>query len=177
MIWKILKTALIVLAVLLLVSFLLPREIVVARSLIIEAPAEKIFPFVNAPKKMDQWSPWVMRDPDMELTYSGPEAGKGARSTWKSKTEGAGSSEIIESRKNLLTVASLDFGSQGNAKASIALRPLQTGRTRVSWGFTSDTGYNPIMRWMGALLFDGWIGKDYEQGLQNLKKLVEGKSS
>ena len=177
MIWKILKTVFIVLAVLVLVSLLLPREIVVARSLIMEAPAEKIFPLVNSPKRMNQWSPWVLRDPEMVLTYSGPETGTGAISTWKSKTEGAGSSEIIESKPNLLSVASLDFGSQGKAKASIALRPLQKGRTRVSWGFTSDTGYNPIMRWMGALFFDGWIGKDFEQGLQNLKKLVEQPAS
>ncbi len=177
MIQKLFKAVLIVLAVLLLVSFLLPRQIAVARSLIMNAPVEKIFPLVNSPKNMMKWSPWVQRDATMVVTFSGAASGKGAISKWKSKTEGEGQQKIIDSRKNLLIVMALDFGSKGKAEARFAFRPLQTGRTRVSWGFTTDAGYNPIMRWMGLLLFDGWIGKDYEQGLQNLKKMVEGKSS
>ena len=30
-----------------------------------------------------------------------------------------------------------------------------------------------MFRWMG-LMMDGWVGPDYEKGLQNLRKLVEG---
>ena len=45
--------------------------------------------------------------------------------------------------------------------------------TKITWGFDSDLGMNPIARWMG-LMFDSWIGADYETGLANLKNLVEG---
>ena len=51
------------------------------------------------------------------------------------------------------------------------LEPAGSG-TRVTWGFTSNLGSNPVMRWMG-LMFDRWIGPDYEQGLANLKKVAE----
>jgi effector-binding domain-containing protein len=36
----------------------------------------------------------------------------------------------------------------------------------------TDVGMSPVGRYMG-LMFDTWIGKDYEEGLANLKKLVE----
>ena len=33
-------------------------------------------------------------------------------------------------------------------------------------------GNNPMMRWMG-LMFDKWVGADYETGLASLKELAE----
>ena len=43
--------------------------------------------------------------------------------------------------------------------------------TDVIWSFRSSLG-NPLERWMG-LLYDKWIGPDYEKGLIKLKALVE----
>jgi effector-binding domain-containing protein len=34
---------------------------------------------------------------------------------------------------------------------------------------------NPVMRYMG-LMFDTWVGKDYEEGLANLKQIVESQA-
>ena len=45
----------------------------------------------------------------------------------------------------------------------------------MTWGFESDLGMNPMARWMG-LMMDSLVGGDYEQGLANLKDLVEGQS-
>jgi len=44
--------------------------------------------------------------------------------------------------------------------------------TRLTWGFVTDTGFNPMMRWMGVML-DDWVGADYEAGLARLKALAE----
>ena len=66
---------------------------------------------------------------------------------------------------------SVEFGGQGNATAMVKLEP-SGDKTRVTWGFSSDLGYNPISRYMG-LMFDRWIGPDYERGLAKLKTLVE----
>ncbi len=49
-------------------AYLLPREVSVARSVQIDAPAEAIFPHVNSLKAAAQWSPWLDRDPDVALT-------------------------------------------------------------------------------------------------------------
>jgi hypothetical protein len=42
----------------------------------------------------------------------------------------------------------------------------------VTWGFDCDLGTNPIMRYVG-LMFDQWIGADYEKGLAKLKEVME----
>jgi effector-binding domain-containing protein len=65
----------------------------------------------------------------------------------------------------------LDFGGEGIAYATFNLEPAEGG-TKVVWSMDMDVGMNPAMRYMG-LMFDTWIGKDYEEGLANLKKLVE----
>ena len=65
----------------------------------------------------------------------------------------------------------LDFGDQGTATATFDLEP-EGSETKVTWGFSTDLGFNPVARYFG-LMFDSWIGADYEAGLANLKALVE----
>jgi hypothetical protein len=160
------------LGLLLAVSFALPKQISVVRSLDINAPEADIFPFLNSPRKFNEWSPWAARDKDMVYSFSGPPAGKGARMTWKSDEFGEGSQEIIESEPGKLVKVALDFGAEGGGTSFYRLTPKGAG-TRVTWGFDTDIGNNPIARWMG-LMFDRWIGADYEEGLALLASRVEG---
>ncbi len=87
---------------------------------------------------------------------------------------GSGSQEIVESVPDALVVTALDFGDMGTADARFVLEPTAAG-TRLTWGFVTDTGYNPVMRWMGLKL-DDWVGADYEAGLARLKALAEGRT-
>ncbi len=171
------KRVLLILLVLILVlvgaSYLLPGKAEVSRSVTINAPAAAIFPFVNSMQATEKWSPWLSRDPETKLAYSGPEAGVGNTLNWSSEHPqvGSGSQEIIESVENQFVRTALDFGSMGTANASFTLQP-EGDQTEISWGFESDLGMNPMSRWMG-LMMDKWVGGDYERGLSNLKELVE----
>lgn len=155
-------------------AFLLPREVEVSRTASIDAPPEAIFPYVNSMKATEEWSPWLGRDPEVQLTYSGPEAGVGNTLEWASEVPevGSGSQVITASVDNERVETALDFGDMGTAVAHFDL--VKSGAsTDVTWGFKTDTGYNPMARWMG-LMMDGWVGGDYETGLANLKTVVEG---
>ena len=156
------------------VGMLLPREVAVARSITIDAPPDAVFPHVNSLKATEAWSPWLSRDPETALSYEGPGEGVGSKMSWSSEhpNVGVGTQEIITSDTNKLVETALDFGDMGTAKAHFVLEEEGNG-TKITWGFTSDNGYNPMMRWMG-LMMDSWVGGDYEQGLVNLKELVEG---
>ncbi len=156
------------------ISYLLPGKAEVSRSITIDAPPEAIFPYVNSMQETEQWSPWLHRDPETQLSYSGPASGVGNTLNWASDHPqvGTGSQEIVESVENQSVQTALDFGPMGTATASFTLQP-EGGQTQVTWGFTSDLGLNPMTRWMG-LMMDGWVGEDYERGLTNLKALVEG---
>lgn len=170
-------TGIVILAVVLIgVAFLLPREVQVARSVTIDAAPDQIFPHVNSMQKTEGWSPWLDRDPDVALTYEGPEMGVGNKMSWDSENPqvGNGTQIITASVENERVETDLDFGPMGIAKASFVLTPADDG-TLVTWGFTTDLGMNPMARWMG-LMMDRWVGGDYETGLGNLKTLVESDS-
>ena len=161
------------LAVVAAVSFALPRHISVARSVVINAPEPDVFPYLNDYRKFNEWSPWALRDPKTVYTFEGPAEGVGARMTWKSDNPevGSGSQEIMVSEPNTYLKVALAFDGQGGGVADFTLAPSGAG-TKVTWGFSTDVGNNPLMRWMG-LMFDRWVGADYEAGLARLGELVE----
>ncbi|MEX0307366.1 MAG: SRPBCC family protein [Ruegeria sp.] len=171
---RILVTLIVIVLALVGVSYLLPGKAEVSRSITIDAPASAIFTYVNSMQATEKWSPWLSRDPETKLSYSGPDVGVGNTLNWASDNPqvGTGSQEIIESAPDQMVRTALDFGPMGTATASFELRPEEAG-TEVTWGFTSDLGMNPMSRWMG-LMMDKWVGEDYERGLDNLKALVEG---
>lgn len=170
---RILLTLLVLILVLVGVSYLLPGKADVSRSITIDAPASAIFPFVNSMQETEKWSPWLARDPETKLDYSGPEAGVGNTLRWSSEHPqvGSGSQEIVESVPDQFVRTALDFGQMGTASASFELTP-EGDQTQITWGFESDLGLNPMSRWVGVMM-DKWVGGDYERGLANLKALVE----
>lgn len=157
------------------VGMLLPRNVEVSRSAVVEAPPGEIFPEVNSLQRAAAWSPWLGIDPEVQTTYSGPDAGVGNRLEWQSDHPqvGNGSQEITASMPDSRVESALDFGDMGTAVAWFDLEP-QGDATQVTWGLDADMGAGPIGRWMG-LMMDDWVGSDYEEGLQNLKDLVEGR--
>ena len=150
----------------------LPDQIRVKREIEIRATPDAVFPYVNNFKKFNEWQPWVRLDKSTKYTFLGPESGKGAKLTWASERMGVGSQEIILSEPNKRVQTRMEFGEEENVTATFTLRPSQAGTT-VSWEFHQELGFDIPGRYLGMLI-DGWIGKDYEMGLKNLKELVEG---
>jgi effector-binding domain-containing protein len=152
-------------------AYLTPQNVHVERSAVMAASPEEVFSIVNDLTRSKEWGPWYKRDPEMKLSVEGPPEGVGAKLSWKSATEGEGSQEIVESTPFTHVKTKLDFVDQGTAFAAFDLAPAEGG-TKVTWSMDTDLGMNPIARYMG-LMFDTWIGKDYEEGLANLKAIVE----
>lgn len=174
---KMLKRILICLVVVVVllagIGFVLPRHAHVERAIEIKAPQAQIFDMVSSFKRFNEFSPWAELDPNMQLTYEGPESGVGAKMSWVStnKNVGSGSNEIVEATAPSFVRTKLDFGDQGGGEAAFKLDPIEGG-TRVTWTFDSDLGNNPIARYFG-LMFDRFIGPDYEKGLAKLKDIME----
>ena len=83
---------------------------------------------------------------------------------------GSGSQTIFEYDPPTHVASELDFGSMGKSVATWDLSPSATGTT-ATWGFKSDLDGIPA-KWFG-LMFDRWIGADYEKGLAKLKAAAE----
>jgi uncharacterized protein YndB with AHSA1/START domain len=170
---KVLLNTLIAIAILAALSFALPGSIKVERSITVNAAPEQIFPHLNDLRKFKAWSPLTPRDPKATYDFTGSDEGVGQIMMWSSETGevGSGTMEIIESEENRLVRAALDFGERGWANSTFMLEP-QGGSTKVTWGFETEFGNNPLRRWMGLML-ERRIGADYEDGLKRLKQTVE----
>ena len=160
-----------VLVVLVAVSFLLPRQVVIERDIVIDAPAQKVFPYLVEFEKFNTWSPWAAMDPKTVHEYVGTPGEVGSMMKWKSDVTGEGSQKLTESRPFEYARMELDFG-QGGPSAAYYKVEAQGDKTHVVWGFDGDMGNNPIGRYMG-LMMDSWLGKDYEAGLKSLKTVIE----
>jgi uncharacterized protein YndB with AHSA1/START domain len=153
-------------------GYVLPGETVVQRQIVINATPDKVFAIVGNLKRFNEWSPWAELDPNTVYSFGGPDSGPGQKLSWESANPdvGKGSQTIIDYVENRRITTELDFGDMGKAMASLELAPVGEG-TAVTWGFKAQL--NGIAeRWLG-LLFDRWIGADYERGLAKLKVVAE----
>jgi uncharacterized protein YndB with AHSA1/START domain len=156
---------------LLLVGFLLPSSYSAQRTVTINTPAEKVFPLVTNVKAWKSWTVWNQRDPNMQLTYSGPESGVGAKWSWKSQSEGNGAMEFTAVEANKRLAYAFQMEGMSASPGEMKFEPAGSG-TKVTWSMSGDSGMNPLGRWFG-LFMDRLVGPDFEAGLMNLKKLAE----
>jgi uncharacterized protein YndB with AHSA1/START domain len=153
-------------------GFFLPSDFAVERSVIVDAPRERVFNLVIDPREWKRWTVWNERDPKMEIAYDGPPFGQGARWSWSSKTEGSGSMTFTRVAPNERLAYELSFHDFGmKSEGEIFLVPAGSA-TRVTWTNKGDVGRNPLKRYLAAAM-DRLVGPDLEGGLANLKRVAE----
>lgn len=151
-----------------------PAEYVIARSISIKAPASEIFPWINNSKKMNEWMPWIELDPKVVMTYSGPDEGVGAKSSWTSEGQmGVGSATISESTPNELVKTRLEytkpFEMVQEAQMSITEKD---GASVVRWSVSGKNNF--IGRFFCVFMnMDKMVGNSFEKGLSKLKTTLE----
>lgn len=174
MLTYILIGAAVLVALLAIVVSTRPDEFRVTRSAIISAPPSEVFPHVNDFHLWQAWSPWSKRDPHCEIAYDGPATGEGAKFSWKGNKEvGEGRMLIIESTPHKMIAIRLDFLKPFRATntAEFEFEPV-SGGTKVTW---SMFGKNNFMGKLFGMIVDcdKMVGKDFEEGLANLKREAE----
>ncbi len=173
-----LKTIALVVAVLiagvLIFAATKPDTFSVQRSATIKAPPEKVFAVLNDFHRWTEWSPWEKLDPAMKRTLGGANAGKGATYAWEGNSKaGAGRMEIIESAPSSKVGIQLDFIKpfEGHNLAEFTLVPQGDG-TQVNWVMHGPAPF--VSKLMQVFIsMDAMIGKDFEEGLANLKAVAE----
>jgi hypothetical protein len=161
-------------AVLLVVIAMQPSEFRVSRSATMAAPQAAVFEQVNDFHKWEAWSPWIKIDPNAKGTYEGPTSGPGSKFHWDGNSEvGAGSMTILDSKPNEHVHIKLDFirPMEGTSDVNFTIEPEGDG-TLVTW--TMEGKNNFIAKAISLVMdCDKMIGGYYEQGLANMKAIVE----
>lgn len=158
----------------LIVAALQPNEFSISRIGTILASPASIFPHVNNLHNWDAWSPWARLDPNTKNSFEGPTEGADAKMNWAGNNKvGVGSMTIIESRPNDFIQFKLEFLKPMRATniAEFNFNP-EGDQTTVTW---TMTGTNNFMGKVMSLIMncDKMVGGQFEQGLANLKALVE----
>ena len=159
---KLALISIVVIAVVLLaLSFLLPSHVRISRAINIEAPVERIMPYV---KELDNWPSWneVLKDPSITRISTGPD--------W-----------IKTDKFEIYSVASVKRNWAGNRwvqpdgkefESAFEMVPGQEFTT-VQWYF--DFHFRWYTPWdkFASIIYDKRMGPSLEKSLTGLKALVE----
>jgi uncharacterized protein YndB with AHSA1/START domain len=164
----------IAIAVILILAATKPDTFSVRRATTVKAPPEKLFPLINDFHQWGGWSPYETKDPAMKRTYNGAASGQGAVYAWDgNKNVGSGRMEILDASAPSKIQIKLDFFTpfEGHNTAEFTMLPQGDG-TILTWLMYGPATF--MAKIMHVFMnIDNMVGKDFEIGLANLKRLTE----
>ncbi len=168
---KVLYVLLALLAVLAIAVFAISEKYHFEKSIVINAPAEKVYSHMSSMKSFNEWNPWLKMDPNLKMEYTGTSGEVGDKYCWKSedKNVGNGCQEITALVPNQKQSTKMAFEGMGDAYSDIILTQDGNG-TKVTWTLDSE-----LERPMNLMKFfmNSAMDKSYGEGLYKLKDLVE----
>lgn len=173
---EILISLAIVAAIFLIVALILPSQRALVESVETNRRIGVVYDTVNSFRRFGEWNAITMRDPNAQLSLSGPEEGVGAKLDYRSnvKTVGNGSWEIVDSVQDESVTYAINNPMRGSDKRSqIKLEVTGSNRRNVTitQEYSVNYGWDLIGRYAG-LYVSGNVGDDMKRGLQRLSNLL-----
>lgn len=177
---KILKRILIALAIIiaipLIIALFVKKDYSVERSVTINKPKSEVFNYVKYLKNQNDFSVWAQMDPAMKKNFTGTDGEAGFISAWESaeREVGKGEQEIININDGNRIDYEIRFKEpfESTSAAHITTTSTAPDQTKVDWAFEGHMAY-PMNIMQLFFNMDQAIGKDLQQGLNNLKQIIE----
>jgi hypothetical protein len=144
-----------------IIGLFLPKTYHVERSAVINAPADKVYPFISTFRRWPEWIAWTTNKyPDMTMKFGDTDTGVGAGYSWAGKSSGNGAITFTALDPGKSIGYHLDFeNGQYLSTGTISLVP-DGSAMKVTWTNDGDLGASPIGRWFG-LFMDRMMGPDF----------------
>ena len=169
---KFLSFIILLLIVLGVIGYFLPTNFDVSKTITISSTAAHIHEYVGDLNKWQTWTAWKGEDPEIEITIGERTTGIGASQNWKDK-HGGGSLTFTSWSPEKGVEYDLFFqGGKYKSKSAIQYDSSSQTRTRVHWTIEGDMN-TPIIGGYFALFMQFSIGKMFQDGLNELKSIVE----
>ncbi|MEM0968192.1 MAG: SRPBCC family protein, partial [Verrucomicrobiota bacterium] len=168
--WLVILLSTILMLSILSAVFLRPSGYSLERSTIIDLPPREVYDVVQNLKEWREWSPWLLIEPDAEVTFEGEGRAIGDAYSWKGEVVGEGTMTHREAEEFRRLVLALSFVKpfKSSAEVTFFFEPEAGGEeTRVRWQMEGTIPH--AMRSMMTTM----IGRDYERGLALLKDYAE----
>ncbi len=164
-----------IIAILVLVALIAPKKFHVKRSIVINRSLPEVFDYLKYIKNQDHWSPWKRKDPNMKQESVGIDGQVGFINKWEgNKNVGIGEQELTRLVQNDSVESQLRFFKpwKSESNAYLKVNKIDDQHTEVVWGFS---GVNKVPANVFMLFFnmDKMVGKDFEEGLSSLKKILD----
>lgn len=171
---KVLKKIGIILGILLVLFLILgifmPKEIKIAYTREIDAPANYLYNLAHNLKSANTWNPWLAEDPTTVITYGAKSSGLGASYAWTSKKMGNGSATYTKTEPYKNIEAFIYFEGMDTSIYSYSFGAIDDNTTNMTWTMDSDIGYpvnvfGPFYKFM--------IKRSFKKGLKKLEDIAE----
>jgi len=163
-------------ALFLIVAFFVPKDYTISVSTTINKPQVIVFDYVKMIKNQENYSVWVMKDPNVKIKYTGVDGTVGFKSSWESLDDnvGVGSQQITKLSDERIDV-NLHFEKpmKGDNSAATIVEAISDNQTKLTSEFYVHSDY-PVN--LMSFFFKSLIKKDQEQNLENVKKILENHS-
>lgn len=160
----------------LILGMLAPKSYDVSRTITVNKPKTEVFTELRSLKKQGEWSPWDKKDPNMKKEFTGTDGEVGAKSAWVgNKDVGEGEQEITKIIDGERIEGKLRFFKPWKSEADcyFNVEDAENMGTKVTWGFSGKNKF-PFSIFMLFFSMDKTVGKDFEEGLESFKGLMEG---
>lgn len=137
------------------------------------APAA-VWPWLVSSRKANEWMPWIDGDPQIKMTFEGPEQGVGSKAVWISPGPmGEGESEIVEIEAMRRVVIKITYRKPMvmHQMARFELEPSGTG-SLVRWSVEGEHGFVGRIFSM-VMSIDKVVGGEFEKGLAKLEGVLK----
>ena len=177
---KIVKNVLLTLAVIvvavLVLAAIVPSEFGVKRDVTINKSSLDVFEYTKYLKNQENFSVWAKMDPNMKREFRGVDGTAGFVSAWESDNPdvGKGEQEIIKVDEGKRINYQLRFLEpfESTSNAYMIFDSIDSTTTSVKWGFDGEMPY-PMGLMLLFMDMDAELGKDLQDGLDNLKGILE----
>jgi uncharacterized membrane protein len=161
-------------AVALIAALFVKKEYSLAKEITINRPKQQVYDYISLLKNQNNYGTWFKADPKMKQTYTGTDGTVGYVSAWESETMGNGQQQITELKNGESMKTAMVFKGFINFKseASMNLKGVNDSVTNVNWTMSGSTPW-PFNLMNVFMNMEDAVGKDYTQGLANLKSILE----
>jgi len=161
-------------AIVFIAALFMKKDYTISASTIINRPRNDVFNYVKILKNQENYSKWVMADPNAKLNYIGEDGEIGFISQWESelKNVGVGEQEIMYINENESYQVEIRFKKpfEGVSQAITTTEAISDNQTKVITTFFTSTPFpmNVMVPFISKML-----KKDMDGNMVRLKANLE----
>jgi ribosome-associated toxin RatA of RatAB toxin-antitoxin module len=160
--------------VLTIIGLLIPSSVKISRGVMIDADSVTVYNMINDVNTWKNWYPWITTDSGVLVQISPQTTGRGSFFKWTSFNKKSAGTITVTMVKPQLIGLHYDIKELNPADGGFRIMTVNTDnkQTQVQWFMEYKLKWYPWERFYGIFI-DYMIGPVFDQGLQNLKTLVE----